>query len=349
MILDTRIKRNKNFLADLFAGPFRGHGIVMEPQYPDAPGPGDFTCSDRPHDEWVSWIINRYHTKCESLEALDDDSVPDISLHTGTHVFAATFGCPVHVDPNSPACALPRVTEAREADLLPEPDINTPPLDRVFEMGQTLRRHLGPDAPMNVPDIQSPFDIAALVWKKEELLVAMYENPQSVKRLVDKCCKLLTSFLLEFKKRFPECNLVHCPNAWAPPELGCSLSEDEAGTISTAMFEEFCLPSLTELSNTFGGLFMHCCADADHQYGQFNKIPNLRGLNRVYQAAGPKPAIEAFSGRTVLMQAWYDEEAVNNMIDMALPDTRFLFNMAAESLEDAKRMYERLRKRCPRR
>ena len=78
---------------------------------------------------------------------------------------------------------------------------------------------------------------------------------------------LLAGFWDAFKVRVPECNLVHCPSYWAPPELGCSLSEDEAGCMSTRMFEEFCLPGLVDLAERFGGMFVHCCADADHQHG----------------------------------------------------------------------------------
>jgi hypothetical protein len=176
----------------------------------------------------------------------------------------------------------------------------------------------------------------------------MVTNPDAVKRLVDKCQRLLKAFFDRFVQEAGECNLAHCPMAWAPPELGVWVSEDEAGSMSTPMFEEFCLPNLVDLSETYGGLFVHCCATADHQYKSFGKIPNLRGMNRVFQAPGPGPAIEAFSGETVLMQAWTDEEGVNDLLDMALPNTRFLFNMPGQPIEDAKGTLQRLRDRCPR-
>ena len=120
------------------------------------------------------------------------------------------------------------------------------------------------------------------------------------------------------------------------------LSEDEAGAMSVPMFEEFCLPSLIALSETFGGLSMHCCATADHQYA------NFRALQRLFQEPGARPAIETFSGDTVIVIAGYGEEAVHEMLDLALPDTRFLVNMPAQPLDDARRTYERLRERCPR-
>jgi hypothetical protein len=114
------------------------------------------------------------------------------------------------------------------------------------------------------------------------------------------------------------------------------------------MFDEFCLPNLVDLSEAYGGLFVHCCAAADHQYTSFAKIPNLRGMNRVFQAPGPRPAIETFAGETVHMVAWTDEDRVAEMLDMALPDTRFLFNMPAQPLDESKRTCERLREQCRR-
>jgi hypothetical protein len=176
----------------------------------------------------------------------------------------------------------------------------------------------------------------------------MITEPDAVRRLVDKCQQLLINFFDHFLREVGEANLCHCPVAWAPPELGVWLSEDEAGSMSTEMFEAFCLPNLIDLSERYGGLFVHCCATADHQYQSFAKIPNLRGLNRVFQAPGPRPAIETFSKDTVLMVAWTPEDRVVEMLDMALPETRFLFNMPAQPLDEARRTYDRLRERCPR-
>jgi hypothetical protein len=221
-------------------------------------------------------------------------------------------------------------------------------MQRMLQSAQLLRDRLGPDVPIGVPDIQSPFDIAALIWRKEDLFVSMIEDPDAVKRLVDKCSNLLASFLTEYKKLIPNCNLVHCPYTWAPPELGCSMSEDEAGSLSVQMFEDFCLPVLTDLSERFGGLFVHCCATADHQYASFRKIPNLRGLNRVFQEPGAGPAIGAFSGKTVLMMAWFDEATMTSFLDIAGPDTRFLFNMPALPIDESKKQFERMRSHCPR-
>ncbi|MHB0999984.1 MAG: uroporphyrinogen decarboxylase family protein [Armatimonadota bacterium] len=341
------IARNKQFLTDLFSGPFPGHALISEPcrGLPDW-SEYDIITSKRSLDYWTSKLESEYEIDLKWHEEVGDDIVPYARLTTGTEFFAAAFGCPIHEYGDHLPCALPLVRTPEEADALSIPDLSTWPIDKIFEIGKLVQERLGPDVPIGVPDIQSPFDIAALIWRKEDMLAAMYEAPDAVKRLTEKCNILLKSFLKEFIREFPNSNLCHCPRAWAPPELGCWLSEDEAGCVSAPMFKEFCLPSLIDLSDTFGGLFMHCCADADHQYGNFRAIPNFRGLNRNFQEAGPRPAVEAFSGQTVLM-LWGDEKGLNDLLDMALPDTRYLLHFQSPTLDEAKAVYGRLRERCP--
>ncbi|OQA42164.1 MAG: Uroporphyrinogen decarboxylase (URO-D) [Chloroflexi bacterium ADurb.Bin325] len=346
--MDARTLRNRRKLADLFAGPFPSHAIIMDPEPRENPMQmhGDFTRPELPLDAWLPLLMERYEERLRYHEALDDDSVPYFMLSTGTEIFAAAFGCGVHLYEDSPPSALARVTTAAEADALAVPSLDAPPLDRYFEMARRVRARVGPEVPLSVPDIQSAFDIAALIWRKEDMYIACKREPDAVKRLVAKCQQLLIAFFDRFLAECGEVNLCHCPIAWAPPELGVWLSEDEAGALSVRMFEEFCLPTLVELSERYGGLFVHCCATADHQYASFKKIPDLRGLNRVFQKPGPGPAIEAFAGQTVLMVAWTDEEGVNRMLDMARPGSRFLFNMPGQPLDEARATLDRLRERC---
>ena len=81
---------------------------------------------------------------------------------------------------------------------------------------------------------------------------------------------------------------------------------------------------------------------------EFLKIPNLRGLNRVFQEPGPAPAIEAFAGRTVLILGCDGVRRARELLDMAKPDTRFLFNVGAPTLDESKAVYEGVRELCPR-
>lgn len=345
-----RVARNRQFLTDLFAGPFRGHAIILPAPRVSSEAPDDFILSDRPVECWLPDAVADYRQQCRYLAALDDDSVPTARcLHTNTGVFASAFGCQLHAyEEDTNACALPAVRSAREADALPEPTLDGPALSRVIALARLVRRELGPKAPINVPDMQSPLDIAALVWDKSSFYTAMLDAPGSVLHLIDKCRRLLERFLTAFLAEFGEINLCHCPSFWAPPSLGLSLSEDEIGAISPALFAEFCEPSLTALSERFGGIFLHCCAYADHQYPGLRRIPRLRGLNRHFSACDWPLTLDTFAGKSVLTVAWMSADEVERLLDLAPPGLRFLFNPDARDLDEAKRVHDRLRARCPR-
>lgn len=68
---------------------------------------------------------------------------------------------------------------------------------------------------------------------------------------------------------------------------GVTLSEDEAGSISPEQFSVFALPYLRRLSERYGGIGIHCCADAGHQWRFFRELPGLRYLNLVCPPTRP--------------------------------------------------------------
>lgn len=339
------------YLRAFFSDETDGHAIIMNPAE-DARGPvGDYTLSDRPVSEWRDPMLRRYEAELEWHEKTGDDSVPYVGMNANTAVFAAAFGCPVHSYEgiNANAAAMPAVDTAAEADALPEPDIEqAPTLRRTMELARVMADALGADVPVGVPDIQSPFDIAAMVWRKEEFFIACMTEPEAVRRLVEKCERLLVRFLDRYLAELPSVNMVHCPRAWCPPELGIWLSEDEVGSISPAVFEELSLPSLTRLSERYGGITLHCCAVAEHQYPSFRKLPGLRGWQRVFaDPGGPRTALEAWPDKPFVV-AWHTEQAARELKQIS-PDTRFLINMDAEDTpEQSRETCLRLREAFPR-
>jgi hypothetical protein len=238
------------------------------------------------------------------------------------------------------------VRTAREADALVEPAIEgSRQLSRVIELGHLAKKELGEDAFLGPCDVQSGFDTASLVWNKEDFMLAMVDEPEAVKRLVGKCAHLLGTFLARLREEFPRLSPCHCPAAWSPPEMGPWLSNDECGAFGNAHFEEFMLPELVDLAETFGGLGMHCCADAEHQFPLFRRIPNLYGFNRVAARHGYEPILEHFGGPEgpVHVLGFIGEDEMQRLIDAAPQGTRCIFVYDTEDVEVAKRWLNRMR------
>lgn len=356
MSLEQRIAGNMRFLENIHRkGPFEGHGFVCRPPLlPVFEGPdNEYTTSGRPVQEWVPWAIENYRRKLRMLEEVASDEVPTCDLSTGTQIYAAAFGCPVKCyDDNNP-CALPLVSTAEETDRLEEPDLwKSPSLYRVFELADALRSELGPDVPLGPPDKQTGFDTACLIWDKVGIYTAMVmdEEKDAVKRLTAKCTRLLIRFLKELRKEFSTMSLRGCPGVWTPPDMPPWYSNDECGAFGTGLFEEFCLPELVELSEAFGGLGMHCCADAEHQFPSFRKIPGFYAFNRVAAKQGYAPIIEHLGGGDgpVHVLGWVPEQTIEELIREAPEGTRFVFTLLGASTDGAKAWLERMRRLSPR-
>lgn len=348
--MDTRLLRNQEFLTNLYRrGPFERHAFVLSatPQQ-NIWEIGDYTNSDRPVKDWLPWVVEPYLKWMELSEQVQDDGVPTLGIATGTHIYAQAFGSPVHYYEDSNPAALPFVASAAEADAIEEPEVfSCPNLVRIFELADLARQELGPEAIPGPPDMQTGFDTASLIWDKTDLFCAMHDQPDAVKRLAGKCASLLRNFIREFYAEFPNAALAHCPRTWAPPEMGPWVSNDECGMMSVAMFEEFLLPELVELSEAFGGVGMHCCADADHQFPSFREIPNFYAFNRCVtfrgQAYGEMLRVLGGPAGPVFVPGWPSEEQVKMLLEQAPEGSRFIFHCPHQEADKAKAWMEQWR------
>mgnify|MGYP001810018578 CR=1 FL=1 len=221
------------------------------------------------------WKVYQYCL--EKAAWLDDDRVPCIDMITGTEIFAEALGCPVHRPADNMPFALPFITDAADAARVKVPELSKSTLAYLFDMADELYSRSGKQGHFHMIDVQSPMDIAALVWEKSSFLMGLYDSPEAVKELSHKAYQLLTAFLDEWFRRYGTEFEAHYPSYFM--HGGMTLSEDEVGAVNAEIFEEFFAPELAALSNRYGGISIHCCADAGHQWENFRKIPGLRLLN----------------------------------------------------------------------
>lgn len=249
----------------------------------------------------LQWSYDLWQRQNERLSWLDDDTVPALSIYTGTEIFAEALGCQVYCSGDNMPFALPLLHNGAEVARLRPPELHASSLSELFEMGEQLRQRAGGDCVLTLPDIQSPVDIAALVWEKETFLMAMLDDPAAVQELVAITEHLLTAFLDEWFRNFGTGYIAHYPDYYM--EGGFTFSEDEVGAFSPQMFDQFCLAPINRLSRRYGGCGMHCCANARHQWEGFKKIEGLRLLNLI-QPMEILDAAAAFFGSSVCH--WHD-------------------------------------------
>jgi uroporphyrinogen-III decarboxylase len=123
-------------------------------------------------NERIEWAWRMYSLHMERIEWLDDDSIPYLDMLTGTEIFAEAFGCKVHRDENNMPFALPLIKQASDVSRLKVPDLWDSTLAYLFEMADELKRRAGKGALLRMVDIQSPIDIAALIFDKNYFYIA---------------------------------------------------------------------------------------------------------------------------------------------------------------------------------
>ncbi|MDP7673766.1 MAG: uroporphyrinogen decarboxylase family protein [Dehalococcoidia bacterium] len=291
--------------------------------------------------ERIEWAWESYQRHFERTVWLHDDSIPCLNPFTGTEIFAEAFGCPVHCPEDNMPFALPLIRSASEVAQLRVPSLDVPALATLFEIADELQRRAGPKATMKLVDIQSPMDIVALIWDKNDLYTALIEAPEAVKELAAKVRELLITFLDEWFARYGREFIAHYPAYYMP--CGITLSEDEVGAVSEEMFIEFYLPELVELSEQYGGIGMHCCADATHQWKSFKKIPNLRMLNLVQPVEELRKAYQSFATDVPQMHSWCGRGPAWTWPQQYPEAARVVMSINASTREEALELVEKVR------
>jgi hypothetical protein len=253
--------------------------------------------------ERIEWIWQNYDYHLRRMDWLQDDTVPCLDMLTGTEIFAEAFGCRILYPVDNNPAPFPLIHNTAEAEALQIPSLDAPPLRRVFDMADELSQRAGPGALFRLVDMQCPMDVAAMMWDKLDFYPALIKSPEVVSGLVEKITSLQFAFLDEWYRRYGVEFIAHFPDYYMP--RGVTLSVDEIGAVSGKLFLEFFLPYLNRYSDRYGGLGVHCCAHARHQWEHLRKISGLRLLNISNQGAMVR---EAFSFFADLVPLWnYDQ------------------------------------------
>lgn len=289
----------------------------------------------------VEWAWEQYLNQTRRAAWLDDDVIPHLDVYTGTEIFAEAFGCRVHRPPDNMPFALPLISRSSQVAALRVPDLDAPSLRILFEIADALQARAGPDAVLKMADIQSPMDIAALIWEKSAFYTAFLETPEAVRELAHKVYQLVTRFLDEWFSRYGRDFVAHYPDYYMP--RGITLSEDEIGAVNPQTFEEFFLPELLPLSERYGGIGIHCCANARHQWAGLTRIPGLRLLNLVQPPDVLREAYHYFASAAPQMHSWCGDGHPLSWIERLPAGSRVVLQVSAESRAQAVELSRQLR------
>ena len=238
------------------------------------------------------WAYQRYVKQMEDLTFIPDHTIPFLSMITGTEIFAEAFGCQIHKPDNNNPYALPLIFDWKQLRNIKQPKIEDTNLVKLFESADRLKTRVGADALFGLFDIQTPMDIAALIWEKTDFFMALYDTPEAVHELSQMIKEFLFELIDEWFRRYGREFIAHFPDYYMP--YGISMSEDEIGTVSSDMYQDFFEKELVEFSERYGAIGIHSCANSVHQWENLKRIPNLKILNLVREKEETMQSLDVF-------------------------------------------------------
>ncbi len=239
----------------------------------------------------------------QSVE-VGDDFVPHLQANQGVTVFASAFGCEVQYFDHTLSWAHPVIRPEDPPEKvyeLPVPAVTDGQLGTILEWGDYFVERTAGRYALGLTDLQGPLDSSYLVWEPAAFMVAMRTDPKEVHHLMRAMTDLIIRFVREQRSRVPEFMPCHYPPVWLPDGRGISMSDDCLAVLSPALYEQFALPYVNELSDEFGGVFIHSCGNFAHQLGNLEKVHNLRGLNFEASEMDFEHVWERFGGRTAIV------------------------------------------------
>ena len=238
----------------------------------------------------------------EGQIAFRGDFVPALTPTVGVVTIPSAFGCEVVWFENDFPAVRPLINSLDEIDKIEHlemPGLRDGELGRLLDYTAYFRQETDGQFPIRVTDIQGPLDNASLVMGHNNFLLAIMIYPEQVHRLL----QMITDLTIDFVHKQRELAADFVPSLmqpWLPDGWGISISNDDSVMISSQHMEEFGLPYFNQLSDAFGGLFLHSCGNWLHQFPTIDKIRNLRGLEFGASEVPFAKVLDHFGGEVVL-------------------------------------------------
>jgi len=240
----------------------------------------------------------------EAQASYKGDFVPSLCPTFGVINIPAAFGCEVVWWENNFPSAKPLNLDSPEKIFdIQMPTLAAGEVSRILDYTRYFIAQTSGRIPIRLTDIQGPLDSAALIIGHTEFLALIRTHPAAAHHLLQK----ITDFTIEFARAQREVVLKagaeFVPSLfspWMPDGFGISVSNDACVMISAADHDEYSVPYLDQISDAFGGIYIHSCGNWLHQMPSLEKVRNLRGLEFGVTETPFEPVAEKFGGRFVL-------------------------------------------------
>lgn len=256
--------------------------------------------------------IERIHAYLDAfifMHQFDDDTIPYIFPGLNHATIPSMFGA------KEVACGIETTCESmircvEDIWQLPKPSIIPgSAAEKWITMDEYILKETKGRIPVNVCDMQGPFDSCAQIWSYQDMFVCAYEDPSAYHHIIS----LLTdAFVIMWKKQkeimgdlFLGTHLFS--QGWVPQDCGAAISADSLVMVSPEFFEKFYFEHFCRINDELGPLTIHSCGDFRQVIPQLCELPGIKAINasqlnaRQIHEAGCDPKVQ------LLLAVIYDD------------------------------------------
>lgn len=193
--------------------------------------------------------------------------------------------------------------------------------------GELCRRLNSEHVYLRTPDLQGPMNTLAMLMDQEALMLALFDEPQSVHAALDQITDALIDCLSRYRSAVGAERVVGNVWPWVilPGGAGVGITQDYMPLLGADQYAEFELPRLKRIADSFGGVFIHCCgeyarhlpalASADFRILGIEMHHPCTQLPEVYGALGPQPVYTPYTAPTAGRQFASYVEYLRSLVD----------------------------------
>jgi hypothetical protein len=211
----------------------------------------------------------------------DCDMMPYVNTYCSIGMVAEAFGAKIEILENGFPFVTHIVDNVKQAaEIIPKKIEELDYYQRLCGWTDYYKKHGKTDFPFWSLDIQSPFSVAAQIVPTEVLLMACYDEPEEVHRLLNHVTEC-TILLQDHHYKQAENNSF--PGRCFPSvrkNIGVCIADDTPVImLSEEMYREFALPYNNILGRHYGGIHLHSCGGYARNVNAILDIENIRSMH----------------------------------------------------------------------
>ena len=222
------------------------------------------------------------------LYRFEDDTIPYVFPGLDHATIPSMFGAG-EIRSGMETASEKIIRSVSDIDRLPDPVLRRGSAAyKWMEMAEYIHHETNGQMPVNVCDMQGPFDACAQMWSYDEMFVAAYEDPQAYHHVLS---KMIDAFGLLWKAQekilgdaFLGTHLF--PYGWVPPRCGVAVSIDSLVMVSPDFYQEFYRPHIERMNAELGDLTIHSCGDFRHVVKDLCETEGVKAINASQLSAG---------------------------------------------------------------